>query len=194
MTLWGDTNAHGYFVIDKDDTDTTGRFAIYHHIEDPPSTIPGSGDNSRCLFQIKEVGSSDGIGKMTLGNAASPAFEVNWSTRTMDLNDGGWTMEVNSGGGTLTLDGHATIQGTLTAQSGATVSGGALTCQDQLFLDDVSGEKPDPPVISLMDVGASPTKWHLWVDSNGKLRIKPDPRPTHDEEDSEGTVVGTQTA
>ena len=92
MTLWGETNAHGYFVIDKDDTDTTARFAIYHHIEDPPSTIPPSGDNARCLFQIKEVGDSDGIGKMTLGNAASPAFEVNWNSNEMALK-GDWLLK-----------------------------------------------------------------------------------------------------
>lgn len=189
--LWGQSYGVGYFVIDRNDNDTTSRFAIYHHDLNPDSTLPA---DSKCLFQIKEVGSDDGIGKMTLGNAASPAFEVNWSDRTMDLNDGNWEMVVNSGSGVLTLDGHATIQGSLAAQSGISVSGGVTNCEDQLFVDDEGGASPDPPVIALMDVGGSPSKWYLWVDSDGKLRIVANTRPTNATEKSAGTIVGTQTA
>ena len=94
MALWGNTNGCGYFIIDENENDSTSRFAVYHHEindGDPPSSIPGSADNARCLFQIKEVGSSDGIGKMTLGDASSPAFEVNWSTNEIAF-EGDWLL------------------------------------------------------------------------------------------------------
>ena len=108
MTLWGNTNGCGYFIIDENENDSGSRFAVYHHEingGDPPAGIPDSPDeDSRCLFQIKEVGTSDGIGKMTLGNAGSPAFEVNWDSEEVLLSDVDWTIKHSGNSSTADIN------------------------------------------------------------------------------------------
>ena len=107
MSLWGNTNGCGYFIIDENENDSGSRFAVYHHEiggGTPPAGIPLPADDPRCLFQIAEVGSSDGIGKMMLGNPSSPAFEVNWNSEEVLLSDEDWTIKHSGNSSTADIN------------------------------------------------------------------------------------------
>ena len=91
---WGEATYSGFFVIDKNDGSTDSGFGVYNHAGGSGSSLPSA---SKCLFQVREIGSDDGIGKMSLGDRGSPAFAVNWDSHEITLDDNDWTLEGGEG-------------------------------------------------------------------------------------------------
>ena len=83
----------------------------------------------------------------------------------------------------LQVNDDATVIGALTA--GSLDVNSRITAEDYVEVKR-TGSLARPGFLILEAVN---TKYYLWADSNGKLRIHDSP-PTYDEEDEDGSIVG----